>query len=509
MAKSTDITIQSVANSTVSYNYRQPMKFGGRVVEDVCVLRTEIEVSSAAGKKKATGIGEMTMGTAWAWPSKLPSKITLKVLLELANRVAKRAAEAKLTGDPFQVTHQLAELRTLVVAELDAEYKIQGGIPKLAAMMALSPLEAAIHDAFGRNLKLSSFDCLTAEFLNQDLSAYLGEDFVGKYPSEYILSKPKPTMPLYHLVGALDPLSAEDLKTRLNDGYPETLEEWLHTDGISHLKLKLAGNNIDWDVGRIVEVTRICEIVASERTWKLSFDFNEQCPDEDYVIDLLERLERLSPLSHDRLQYIEQPTPRDLTIRTEMTVHRISRLRPIVIDESLTDLASLKLARQRGYTGIALKACKGHSECLLMAAAAAEYKMFTCFQDLTCVGGSFLHSASLSSRINKVAAIEGNGRQYCPAGNQAYMKQYAPMFRVRYGTVPTDLLGGIGLGFDWQPLQQPPEPEAKPAKISAPAPAVAEEKVAPAKVAPAKSASVKPDETKASSSDAKKPPKKK
>jgi L-alanine-DL-glutamate epimerase-like enolase superfamily enzyme len=490
MAKSTDITINSVSNTSVNFSYRQPMKFGGRVVEEVTVLRTEIEISSAAGKKKAVGIGEMTMGNAWAWPSKLPSKITLKVLLELANRLAAKTADAKPTGDPFQVTHQIAEIRNQVVSDLEAEYKIVGGIPKLAALLAGSPLEAAVHDAFARNLKLNSFECLTGEFLNQDLSAYLGEEFVGKYPSEYVLTKPRPTMPLYHLVGALDPLTAEDLKTRLNDGYPETLEEWLNIDGISHLKLKLDGNNIDWDVGRIVEVTRICENVASERNWKLSFDFNEQCPDEDYVIDLLERLERLSPLSHDRLQYIEQPTPRDLTIRTEMTVHRISRLRPIVIDESLTDLASLKLARQRGYTGIALKACKGHSECLLMAAAAAEYKMFTCFQDLTCIGGSFLHSAALSSHIPRVAAIEGNGRQYCPVGNQAYMKQYAPMFRVRYGTVPTDLLGGIGLGFDWQPLKAEPSPEPSTKSIDKPAaiPAPVSKPTAKAPVAPTKKA---------------------
>jgi L-alanine-DL-glutamate epimerase-like enolase superfamily enzyme len=472
MSKSTDISVQSVVNSTASFNYRQPMKFGGRVVEDVCVLRTEIEITSAAGKKKGIGIGEMTMGNAWAWPSKLSSKITLKVLLELANRLAVKVSDAKPTGDPFQVTQQIAEIRNQVVAQLETDFKITGGIPKLAALLASSPLEAAVHDAFSRNLKLNCFDCLSAEFLNQDLSAYLGDEFAGKYPSDYILQKPRQTLPLYHLVGALDPLSSDEIKTRLNDGYPETLEEWLQTDGISHLKLKLAGNTIDWDVGRIVEVTRICESVASERQWKLSFDFNEQCPDEDYVIDLLERIERLSPLSHERLQYIEQPTPRDLTTRTEMTVHRISRLRPVVIDESLTDLASLKLARQRGYTGIALKACKGHSECLLMAAAASEYKMFICFQDLTCIGASFLHSAALASRIPKVAAIEGNGRQYCPIGNAAYMKSYAPLFRVRYGTVPTNLLEGVGLGFEWQPLRSPepaPTPQLKP-KATAVAP---------------------------------------
>lgn len=452
MPNPSDITVQEVTNSTSSFVYRQPMKFGGRVVDDVCVLRTEIMVTREGTKKKQRGIGEMTMGNAWAWPSKIPGKITLKLMLELADRLAIRVQDAKLSGDPLQISRSMWQLRDEVTQTLINDFKITEPIPKLAAMVASSPLEAAIHDAYGQVLGVNSFQCMTADYLNEDLSAYLGPDFVGKYPGDYLSAAPKSTMPLYHLVGALDPLSNADISKRLNDGYPETLEEWLNTDGITHLKIKLAGNDIDWDVGRIVEVTRICQVVGSDRNWKLSFDFNEQCPNEDYVLDLLERIERLSRPSFDRLQYIEQPTPRDLTQRTEMTVHRIARLRPVVIDESLTDVESLKLARQRGYTGLALKACKGQSECLIMGAAGAEYKMFTCVQDLTCIGGSFLHSAAIASRFPKVAAIEGNGRQYCPAGNEAYMKQYAPMFRVRYGTVPTELLDGQGLGFDWKPL---------------------------------------------------------
>ena len=42
----------------------------------------------------------------------------------------------------------------------------------------------------------------------------------------------------------------------------------------------------------------------------------------------------------------------------------------VVIDEALVDFESLQLSRQLGYSGVALKACKGHSEALLMGAAA-------------------------------------------------------------------------------------------------------------------------------------------
>ncbi len=79
-------------------------------------------------------------------------------------------------------------------------------------------------------------------------------------------------------------------------------------------------------------------------------------------------------------------------------MHRAAKIKPVVIDESLVDFESLLLSRELGYSGVALKACKGHSEALMMGAAAQKYQMFLCVQDLTCPGYSFLHSASLSAQ---------------------------------------------------------------------------------------------------------------
>jgi hypothetical protein len=82
-----------------------------------------------------------------------------------------------------------------------------------------------------------------------------------------------------------------------------------------------------------------------------------------------------------------------------------------------------------------------------MGAAAQKYHLFLCVQDLTCIGRSFLHSASLAARVPTVAAIEGNGRQYCPAGNKDWEGLFPGMFRVTRGVVETGELNGIGLGF--------------------------------------------------------------
>ncbi len=80
-----------------------------------------------------------------------------------------------------------------------------------------------------------------------------------------------------------------------------------------------------------------------------------------------------------------------------------------------------------------------------MGAAAQKYGLFLCVQDLTCIGASLLHSATLSARIPTVAAIEGNGRQYCPAGNAGWDERYHGMFHLTDGTVETGLLCGSGL----------------------------------------------------------------
>ena len=115
--------------------------------------------------------------------------------------------------------------------------------------------------------------------------------------------------------------------------------------------------------------------------------------------------------------------------------------------ESLVGYDPWLLARGKGYAGVALKACKGQSESLCLAAAAQKFGMFLCVQDLTCPGYSFLHSASLAARIPTIAAIEGNGRQYCPGPNKKWTHRLPSMFNITDGTVGTGALNGIGLGF--------------------------------------------------------------
>ncbi len=450
MSKSTDIRIVEANCSFEPVPFRAPLKFGGRVVDNTELINVDITVETRDGRL-ADGFGSMPVGNIWAWPTdQLAGDQTESAMKEFTQRVIDLANAFPEYGHPLDL-----------VFEISAEYHHQGKalalqlgldepIPELAQLVAASPFDAAIHDAYGRANDVNSYDALSADFASNDLSEYLDEQFEGEFLDQYTSRAPKERMPLYHLVGALDPLTDEDIGERIGDGLPETLPEWIAADGLTHLKIKLAGDNLDWDVERVLAIERVAAEAQAARgceQWLYSTDFNEKCENVEYVLEFLERVREKSPAAFDRIQYIEQPTSRDLKAHPELRMHEAAKIKPVVMDESLVDYEALQTGREQGYSGIALKACKGHTESLLMAAVAQKFGMFLCVQDLTCPGYSFLHSSSLAARIPTVAAIEGNARQYCPAPNKKWAKTFPGMFDIQDGTVKTGALDGVGLGF--------------------------------------------------------------
>ncbi|MEX1229076.1 MAG: mandelate racemase/muconate lactonizing enzyme family protein [Planctomycetaceae bacterium] len=414
------------------------------------LINVTVTLENSKGKSVA-GAGSMPLGNAWAWPSSAVSADDTHAAMQaFAEEIVVIADAFTEFGHPIDLVYHLSGEYHHLGKKISERMKLAETMPELAQLVAASPLDAAIHDAYGRMFDLNCFDTLSEEFMNYDLSEYLDENFEGEYLDRYTLREPKAAMPLYHLVGAIDPLTRSDVARPIGDGLPETLGEWIAQDHLTHLKIKLAGDDLNWDVDRVLAVERVAgaEQQKLKRTeWFYSLDFNEKCANVQYILDFLKKVQEQNPQAYDRIQYIEQPTHRDLKSHPENRMHEAAKLKPVVIDESLVDYEALLLAREQGYTGVALKACKGQTEALLMAAAAQKFGMFLCVQDLTCPGFSFLHSASLAAHIPTVAAIEGNGRQYCPGPNKKWARLYPPMFNITDGTVGTGILNGPGLGF--------------------------------------------------------------
>ena len=271
-----------------------------------------------------------------------------------------------------------------------------------------------------------------------------------------LLSKRRERIPLFHSVGGLDPLETTNVEKPIRDGLPETLPEWIRRDGLVRIKIKLQGDDLSWDLERTLAIDRIASALRLARArsgqagaddMAYCLDFNERCPNVQYVLECLRRIRERSPEGFKRILYVEQPTARDLNANRHNVMHEASRLRPVVIDESLTDLESLVLARDMGYTGVALKACKGQSQTMLMAAAAQKYKMFLCVQDLTCPGASLIHSVGISAHVPAVAGIEANAREYVPAANEPWRRRFPGIFTITDGYIRTAEIGGPGLGI--------------------------------------------------------------
>jgi len=447
--KPTDIRIEGVTLSYEDYLYRTPIKFGGIASDRVTLLNVVCQVRTLAGKA-AQGFGSMPLGNIWSFPSRvLGYDETLVAMKTLAERITRIYGDCTETGHPIDITWALEHDFFKAADEVSRQLNLGEPIPKLCTLVVASAFDAALHDTFGKVHGRNCYHTYGPEFLSHDLGHYLGSEFQGEQLETHIAKQPQEWMPLYHLVGALDPLEAGDVKQRINDDLPETLPEWIHFNGLTHLKIKLNGDDLGWDVERVVRVDRVTAATQKKRgvqQWCYSLDFNERCANVAYLLEFLGTVKEQTPQGYERIAYIEQPTARDLATHRDNVMHEASKLRPVVIDESLLDLESLQLAREMGYTGAALKACKGQTQSLLMAAAAHRYGMFLCVQDLTCPGASLIQSAGLAAHVPGVTAIEANSRQYAPAANTPWEAKLPGFFDIRAGRLHTGLLTGVGLG---------------------------------------------------------------
>ncbi len=445
-APATDVQVEEIQHRYEDYRYRTPYQFGGRTVDRVTLLNVDCRVRSRDGRV-AKGFGSMTMGNQWAYPARsMNYDQTLNAMKVLADRVRTITAARREFGHPIDINVSL-EPKYLEAADLISR-DLAEPIPKLATLVTASPFDAAIHDAFGKLHGRNCYRTYGPDLMPHSLEHYLGAEFKGEYLSSYVLEKAQPRVPLYHSVGASDPIVASDIRHRIGDGLPETLPEWIRYNGLTHIKIKLNGGDLKNDlerVGAIHRATAETEKARGVSEWYYCLDFNERCPNVDYLLDFLNKLPEQAPGSLDHIQYIEQPTARDLAAHRSNVMHRAAKIKPVVIDESLTDIESLLLAREMGYSGLALKACKGQSAVMLMSAVGQKHGMFLCVQDLTCPGASLIHSVGLAAHTRGAAGVEANAREYVPAANKPWEARFPGIFNVKDGDMRTRELDGPGL----------------------------------------------------------------
>ena len=428
---------------------RVPLKFGSQVVESVTCARTCITIEDDHGNR-ATGWGETPLSVAWVWPSSLDYEDRHEALKSFTVNIGESLTQSTSAGHPLEISHDfigghLEELQQ----NFNSSREEGAALPHLAALVCYSLYDLALHDAFGNLSNCPTYSTYGPDFLSRDLSSFLeplGEEgnFEGLYPSDFLSPKPQSQLPVWHLVGGLDPLDSSELTgTEPDDGYPVTLVDWIDRDGLDCLKIKLRGNDSEWDYERLKKIGTISR--EKNVTW-LTTDFNCTVTDPDYVNEILDRLKSDEPVTYQKILYVEQPFPYDLEAN-RIDVHSVSARKPLFMDESAHDWRYVRMGRELGWTGVALKTCKTQTGALLSLCWAKAHGMTLMVQDLTNPMLAQIPHFLLAAHAGTIMGVESNGMQFYPEASAPELAIHPGLYRRRDGILDGSSLGPAGFGY--------------------------------------------------------------
>jgi L-alanine-DL-glutamate epimerase-like enolase superfamily enzyme len=452
MAKPTDIRPVAVELYFLPIKARMPLKFGPEVTTEVTCARVRMTVEDAQGRR-AEGWGETPLSVQWVWPSRLGYEERHQALRSLCIRIAEGwGPQTFLGGHSMEVGHQFLELvLPRVTDRFNAEERAGAEpVPLLGALVASSPFDLALHDAFGVLHGVSTFDTYNDRYMSHDLARYLtpatgsSSVFEGRFPQEFLV-RPRPeTIAAWHLVGGKDPVDPWDLTgTEPQDGYPVLLRDWIRQDGLKCLKVKLRGDDADWDYDRLLKVGRIA--VEEGVDW-LTADFNCTVGEPSYVNAILDRLLNEHPQLYGKLLYVEQPFPYDLEAH-RIDVHSVSARKPLFMDESAHDWRFVRLGRELGWSGVALKTCKTLTGALLSLCWAREHGMTLMVQDLSNPMLAQIPHVLLAAYAGTIMGVESNGMQFYPAASAPEAAVHPGLYRRANGRLDLSTVRGPGLGY--------------------------------------------------------------
>ncbi len=462
MAKPTDIRPLSAMVYFLPVETRLPLKFGPETLTSVACARVCLRVVDAQGRT-ACGWGETPLSVQWVWPSALPYAERHEALKAFCLSLCRAWATFDVWGHPLEVGHAFQEqVLPGLLAEANRQRQGREPMPWLAALVCTSPFDLALHDAYGILHGRPTYALYGLEWVNRDLAAYLTPaegamiTFAGRSVRDFLIF-PRPNwLPAWHLVGGLDPLEEADLMgDEPNDGYPVLLRDWIRRDGLFCLKIKLRGNDAAWDYARLV---RVGQIALEMGVRYLSADFNCTVTDPAYVNDILDRLAREAPAVYERIFYVEQPFPYDLEAHP-LDVHSVSTRKPLFMDESAHDWRLVRLGRELGWTGVALKTCKTQTGALLALAWAKAHDMAVMVQDLTNPMLAQIPHVLLAAHAGTIMGVETNAMQFYPEASQAEEAVHPGLYRRRQGGIDLRSLDGPGFGYRLGEMRRPlPEP---------------------------------------------------
>jgi len=464
MAKPTDVRPVATSLYFLPIETRMPVKFGPETLTQVTCARARLVVADAGGRT-AEGWGETPLSVQWVWPSGLTYGERHQALREFSVALAEAWASFEVMGHPLEVGHAFQqEVLPGLLAKANRERGSQAEpMPWLAALVCCSAFDLALHDAYGHLHGCPVYTTYGPRWMNRDLAGYLvpaaGSQvaFQGRFPDDFLVSPPLGQLLAWHLVAGLDPLDEDELTgDEPDDGYPVTLTDWIAHDGLKCLKVKLRGNDAAWDYARLVKVGEIG--IRRGVDW-LTSDFNCTVSDPAYVNEILDRLLVEHPRIYGMILYVEQPFPYDLE-EHRIDVHSVSARKPLFMDESAHDWGLIKLGRELGWTGVALKTCKTQTGAILSLCWARAHGMTLMVQDLSNPMLAQIPHLLLAAHAGTIMGVETNGMQFFPQASGPEEAVHPGLYRRRQGRVDLSTIRGPGFGYRLGEIQRELPPPA-------------------------------------------------
>ena len=117
------------------------------------------------------------------------------------------------------------------------------------------------------------------------------------------------------------------------------------------------------------------------------------------------------------------------------------------LDESAHDWKLVRLGRELGWTGVALKTCKTQSGAVLSACWAKAHGMTLMVQDLTNPMLAQIPHVLLAAHVGTIMGVETNAMQFYPEASLAEAAVHPGLYRRREGCVDWRTVKGSGFGY--------------------------------------------------------------
>lgn len=365
----------------------------------------------------------------------------------------------------------------LEVYESMKAFSAANDIPMLVCSFGFSVIERCLLDGIARRHDLSFGEAIRQNIYDIDPGA-IHPELAGYEPMEWLPDEPVTEIAVRHTIGLIDPLTKAEAQQGepINDGLPESLEEYVEQSSLHYLKIKLS-NNLEHDLDRLTQIAGIIEKVRGT-DYAVTMDGNEQYKTAAELTELYDRIQSTPALSTlwENTLLLEQPLYRAEALNEDLAddIRTLAAIKPIIIDESDAALDSYPKALAMGYTGTSSKSCKGPIKSIMNAGLTwlrngkgAHNDYILTGEDLTTAGMIALQGDLALVATMGLKHVERNGHHYyrgltyLPESEQArILEAHSDLYHetdgytavnIEDGTLHIESLQCPGYGFAIQP----------------------------------------------------------